>query len=586
MQIEIKNYRGISSAVLDMSHICLVAGANEAGKTSTAQAVAAALTGDPIPILGVKKTQAGMLVRSGTATGSIDMTTDKGTVNVTWPTAKVKTEGSAPFASHFAAGLVSIATADEKERPKILAEYLQAAPTRADLDAQLAPLNLPVSTVNQLWELIEKLGWDNAHAQIKEKGATLKGQWQGVTGEAYGSKKAESWLPAGWEQDLMGQSESTLKAFVTDANDALEATIAADAVDDSRAEGLRATAALLEERTAALAAAEALSLDPAMQNQITEVTAFIAEINGFVETYKQEMKDLPSPNNPFNLPCPACGVALELTQGKSLSVASLITPEEVAIRQGKIDELQAKINSATNGLQKHMSAKSGIESRIKDFDGTKAAKVSEAKRQVEESKRAAAELAALKPAGAKADVSYVEQCRNTLASASSRLQAFIQKNNADKAHTAIGLNQELITKIAPEGIRADVLAKAIKGFNERTAPLCKAATWRHVALETDFSSSYGGTPYLLLSESAKFRVRTILALTMSGMDRSEAVIIDAADILDKGGRNGLFKALQAAGLPALVCMTMDKKELVPDLVKAGIGASYWIEDAVAVAIQA
>lgn len=584
MQIEIKNYRGISSAVLDMDRICLVAGANEAGKTSTAQAVAAALTGEPIPIAGVKKTQGGFLVRSGAACGSIDMTTDKGSVNVTWPTAKVKTEGSAPFASHFAAGLVSIATVDEKERPKILAEYLSAAPTRADLDAQLKPLNLPAPVINQLWELIEKIGWDSAHAQIKEKGATLKGQWQGVTGEAYGSKKAESWLPDGWEQDLMGQSEVTLKAFVTDANDALEATIATDAVDENRMEGYRLLADLLAERSAALVEAEALTLDPAMKQQVVEVTEFIASINGHIEEYKASMRDLPSPNNPFNLPCPACGVALELTQGKSLSVASLITPEEVDSRQSKIDELQGRITAATDGLHKHMASKAGIETLIKNFDNTKAANVNEAKRLIEESKRAAAQLAAAKPPGAKADVSHVEQCRNTLASASSRLQAFVQKNNADKAHTAIGLNQELIAKIAPEGIRADVLAKALKGFNEKTVPFCKAASWRPVTLETDFSSSYGGTPYLLLSESAKFRVRTILGLTMALMDRSEAVIVDAADILDKGGRNGLFKAIKAAGLPALVCMTMDGKDLVPNLGKANMGASYWIEDSVAVAI--
>ena len=102
MNIQITNYRGIATADLDLTKICLVAGPNEAGKTSISQATAAALTGDPVPITGIKKTQAGMLVRSGTASGSATLTTDKGNTAVTWPNAKVKTEGAPPFASHYA----------------------------------------------------------------------------------------------------------------------------------------------------------------------------------------------------------------------------------------------------------------------------------------------------------------------------------------------------------------------------------------------------------------------------------------------------------------------------------------------------
>ena len=74
MNVTIQNYRGLASASLDLSKICLLAGPNEAGKTSTVQAVAAALTGDPVPIRGVKKSDAGLLVRSGTANGNVKLT--------------------------------------------------------------------------------------------------------------------------------------------------------------------------------------------------------------------------------------------------------------------------------------------------------------------------------------------------------------------------------------------------------------------------------------------------------------------------------------------------------------------------------
>ena len=97
--------------------------------------------------------------------------------------------------------------------------------------------------------------------------------------------------------------------------------------------------------------------------------------------------------------------------------------------------------------------------------------------------------------------------------------------------------------------------------------------------------TYGGTQYELLSESEKFRVRVVLQIGMALSDKSQALVIDAADILDKGGRNGLFKAVKSTGLPAFISMTIDSKELVPSLSKSGVGASYWINgDATAEAI--
>src|SRR6185369_632365 len=162
----------------------------------------------------------------------------------------------------------------------------------------------------------------------------------------------------------------------------------------------------------------------------------------------------------------------------------------------------------------------------------------------------------------------VNQCRTELATHEIKLKAFTQKHEADRLHGSITNTAELMAKIAPEGIRGDVLTRALKGFNASMEKFCTAAGWRPVALEPDFMPTYGGTIYLLLSESAKFRVRVILQIGMALLDKSQALIVDAADILDKGGRNGLFKAVKAAGLPSLVAMTIDNKDLVPNLAKA------------------
>lgn len=590
MQVNIKNYRGIASAELDISKICLVAGPNEAGKTSTAQALAAALTGDPVPIIGVKKSAAGMLVRSGTASGSIDLATDNGSTNIIWPSAKVKTEGQAPYSSHFACGLMSIATMEDKDRVKTLTDYLKATPTREDLGVQLASMNLPATTLDQLWQLIETQGWDNAHLQIKEKGARLKGQWENVTADRYGSKKGESWIPDGYEQDLMGASEDTLKAQVTDARDAMEATIAAEAVDDTRRAELEVLAGLLTERQEAVKAAFAVMIDDTKLNKIKEQVNSGREI---VKGGKQYLEEMQAKANPFvaskppdRMPCPTCKTMLYQTGG----VLKVVTENPAALEDQRkaVEEAKQAAEGAEISMKKHQEVLAELERQCRaeqdayDVQNTARIKnLSEAERLLKESEIAAKEIAVPVPVHVGLPL---DACRTTLARAEARLAAYQAKSNADRLHIAISQNAELIAKIAPEGIRGDVLSRALKGFNGKMAPLCKAASWRPVALESDFSVTYGGTPYLLLSESAKFRARTILLLAMALMDKSQAVIVDAADILDKGGRNGLFKAVHSAGLPAMVCMTIDAKELVPNLAKAGLGASYWLDGAVAVAV--
>jgi hypothetical protein len=586
MQCTINNFRGLASASLDLTRICLLAGPNEAGKTSASQALAAALTGEPVPITGVKKTQAGLLVRSGTASGSVTLTGANGATTITWPAAKVKTEGQAPFASHFATGLQSIVNLDDKERVKVLTEYLKATPTRADLAASLVSMNLPETVIDQLWKLIETQGWDNAASQIKEKGARLKGQWENITGDRYGSKKGDSWIPEGYDNELMGQSETTLQAIVTDARDAMEAAIATDAVDDSRRGDLEALAALLPERTSNRDSVAAVVLDNAtvtnLDQQVRNAMVDVTAAERFRDTIKVELTALQAPPTAASktkdrMFCPECKTMLRV-KGEVLERVADEQPQ--LVDTAAIEAKTKALTDAEKAITECTAIRHELQAKYKTASEAHTAAViahskelTEAERLVKESTDAQAELAI--PAAAPSTVS-VDDCRTTLALAEKRLKAFTQKHEADRLHVAIGNNAELLSKIVPEGIRGDVLTRALKGFNDALVPICKAAGWRTVALEPDFLPTYGGTIYLLLSESAKFRVRVILQMGMALIDKSQALVIDAADILDKGGRNGLFKAVKQVALPCMVSMTIDSKDLVPNLAKAGFGQSYWL----------
>jgi recombinational DNA repair ATPase RecF len=130
MQIHIQNFRGIEEARLQCSGVALITGTNATGKTSIAQAVAAVLTGNPIPMAGIRKNAAGMLVHTGAAQGQITLEGEDGTAMLSWPTAKVQTDGSPPQASAIAAGLESLADESRSaNRARLLAPYLKADPT-------------------------------------------------------------------------------------------------------------------------------------------------------------------------------------------------------------------------------------------------------------------------------------------------------------------------------------------------------------------------------------------------------------------------------------------------------------------------
>ena len=56
------------------------------------------------------------------------------------------------------------------------------------------------------------------------------------------------------------------------------------------------------------------------------------------------------------------------------------------------------------------------------------------------------------------------------------------------------------------------------------------------------------------------------------------MVIDAADILDRKGRNGLVALVKQAGCPVVMTMTMNQQADVPNMSALGV-SSWWINEA-------
>ncbi len=309
MILEIRNFRGISKADIDLSQIALVAGRNESGKSSIAHAAQAILTGDAVPIAGLKKSDAAMLIHAGTGNGSVALEREGGSARIAYPQAKKETEGDPPSSSPIAAGMVSPADLDRTELSAVLVDYLKAAPSEDDLREAVKSINVAEEGFARLWKSVVENSWDGAHKQAKEKGIELKGAWRECAGEMYGSSKAETWMPPEWESDLEGASEESLQAVATEAGEIRDAAIAHTAISEEKIGQLKAKAANAGK----------------LRDDIQDLAKVLDDANKGVLDSAEELKNAPRPDEEQEtIPCPHCGKDCVVHAG------ALIKPPPVA----------------------------------------------------------------------------------------------------------------------------------------------------------------------------------------------------------------------------------------------------------------
>lgn len=553
MDIRIRDYRGIERADIQMAGVALIAGPNGAGKTSIAQAVAAVLTGQTVPITGLRKADAGALVRSGSAGGEVSLVADDGAIaSIVWPKAERATEGKPPMASIYAVGLSSVLDLDAKRRAAVLIDYLGADPTRSDIVQALADIVLPdggpnMLVVDKVWESIQTDGWDAAYERAKSTGQKLKGRWEQVAGEAYGSKKADTWQPLGWDSELTGASEEGLQTELSRAREFLEAAISGQAVDSAKLKELADSAARC----------------PGLTKRVADLASEHRQSSANLAAAEGELRALPVSSEAIPVQiCPECGSNLVVIGEKiQKHAANRPDPAETAKREAEIAAKRASVETLRR-----------LTSEVHD----------EWKAVEHDLRQAIADKKALDdtPTDAGTTLADVDPCREVVRIAEMRLTAFQRKSTADREHASVGTSQIIIDALAPTGVRQKRLVKMLGTFNDSLRPLCVSAKWSLVTVSDALDIRYGGRPFPLLSASEQYRVRVILTLAMARIDGSAALVFDAADVLDRDGRNGLLRLAFGFGLPVLVGMTLPRED-ADKAAASGKAAVYWLNDGVA-----
>jgi len=560
MRLMIRNFGSLERADVTLSDkITLIAGRNGAGKSTTARALAMLLAGVTIPE-GLLKKNSADIVRDGQAAGSIALMIGEGqSISIAYPSAQRATTGSdLPYASHIAAGLTSWESLKSDERARLLADLLKTAPTEADLAAVLADSGLSAEEAAAVWKEIGSIGWANAEKSYKEAASRAKGAWQRITGENWGSNKAAMWRPPNWTPDLMDATKSGLEAAVKRAETERDKAVAGAAVDSAKLEELRAKAATLDGITSEAEAARKArdSAESALQKAIQA---------------RSEMP-LVEGHGAQAVPCPCCGENLLARRDHRTQELRLAKAVELSFSEKKALELD--LAGADGKVENCRGALGEAEKKLAAISAAFEAAAS-----------AADELAQV--SGRTGSMDAITTATDALKAAQARFKAWNDANAAKEEYQKWARADAIATALSDTGVRKTKLERVLSMFAASwLAPLCDGAKWARVEIGPDLTPTYGGRAWALLSESERYRVEVILRIAIAKLDGSSLVIIDRADVLDQGNRNGLLGMIsRLEDLPAVVCMTA-RREAVPDLSARNLGLSYWIEDGTAAPITA
>jgi DNA repair exonuclease SbcCD ATPase subunit len=546
MKIAVRNFLGVRKAEIAVEPgITLIAGDNFAGKSSLLRGVAALLTGETMPARLPKK-DAKAIVHSGTKAGELLLVCDEGTISVTYPEAQRVQQGEKlPQASLIATGSHWLGDLKAEDRARLFADLLQTDPTNEELAAELATLGVNAKGQEKVLSDVRRDGWDITRDTMAENRARLKGQWEEITGERYGSEKAASWRPEG----LTGATVEQATQAVIEAQKALQA-----------AAGRRAVAAEDWERLTAIAATE-----HDIQIRIAEDAQILARRQDEAHEARQSAAALPPTNEPRSIPCPHCGQPVSLKQvpgGTELTKAEEAPSDtEMAKRREAWKEATAKLSHAEQTVRELEEQLTTTRLRLKE--ATQAAEKLAKRSTVNETHEA--------------DFQVAEQAYNSAVEAANAAEKLAK---ATQVATKIALNSAVIDLLAPSGLRKQKLVAKLHDFSKQHLdPYTQStATFKPITIDADtLLPLYGGRPYALLSGSEQFRVRTVLQIAFAMLDGSAMVLIDAADILNTAGREDLIGALDGLPIPAMIAMMFNHRKHAPDLTAAGLGHTYWIE---------
>jgi hypothetical protein len=531
MRIQIQNFQRIRRLDLEVtSPITLIAGMNEAGKSSFCDAIRFGLLGDSPRV--DKKGDYEQLITDGARSGSVKVGDHERNIR--------DGKGSNPVEGlvyPYILGAARFADLPPNDRRRLLTAVMGVRATGDLVRQKLTDRGHAPERIEKILPMLRS-GWEAAEKEASRLASEARGAWRAVTGETYGHKKAEDWHAEGpdvlpRDEDLEAMREDI--ARLEDEKEALlerRGRAQAEAEHMNRLESMRGLASkipmLIEAKDDADSAFQAATLE------LDDLRQQVA---------KARMAEAPEP---AGKPCPSCGTTLRITKDGELELCD----ETAKPKRGK-KSAEVTTPPTDEQLRTAQAAVTRSAERLTDIT-----------RELAEAEAAAKLIEGSEAAGAGGDVAIGEidetlggitetliTHREDLRAMEAKLNdAVIAEQNTRKAkahHEDAQAWAAMQADVGPAGIPAELLNEALAPINDRLRLTAMATGWDQVTIGEDMAIRVGGRLYGLCSESARWRADAAIHEALATLGGAYFLVLDRVDVLDIPNRVKLIRWLTA-----------------------------------------
>lgn len=566
--IKIENFIGAVNVDLRLTRpVALICGRNHSGKSSIAEAVRMAMTGESVRV-SLKKDYPS-LITAGQAVGYAVVDHDGCRSAITLPAGARESTGE-----NLAAVMPCVIDAQRfsslpaNERRTFLFGLMGL---RTDGDAVTQRMLNKGCDPEHVRAVAPHLraGFDAAHKEALAKARDAKASWRTVTGETYGSVKATSWSAP--KPGFVPEKLTALRADAAKLDQQIDDGVRdvgtmhglakAQAEQGARLSGMR-------ERAGKFARIEAkLRHDEGALNELQ------AKVDAEMSKGGKQLPAEPT------YTCPSCSAILRHDHANGALVE--FTPPPVVdspTDPGKLAEYQRARDLLSRSVandKRDLADADAAAKALAEIDDSKASpapapeEIAAARAKVEDSKKARAAL--------QETIKALEDDERATLAADKRTAA------ARGHHAEVIKWDSVAGALAPNGIPGEMLAEALGPINQRLASSAHMTEWLRVGIDADMTVTGDSRPYGLLSESERWRADAMIAEAISYLSGVKLLVLDRVDVLDLPGREDLLYWLDdlAADGQIETCLLFATLKAVPSNLPSNIHA-IWIEQGRAV----
>lgn len=581
--IKINNVLGARRVHVETSSpITLFAAFNGMGKSSIQEAVRMAFTGQTLRVK-LKKEYATM-VSEGAKSGSVMVATDAGTASYTLPNGAHSLEGELslglPDALPYVLNAQGFAALAPEERRTFLFALTNCTVTEPLLRKMLAEAECDDAKVTATLPLLKSItGFPAAAKFAAEKATEAKGAWRAITGETYGSKKAEM-----WEAETPEVDHDAIK----------EGVVERDATADALAKEQTNLGALRAKR-------DAFSANAQRRVKAQELVDNLPRLRAKLEVDKTGLADMETKVADLSAragTAPRVGLVHDFARAAEETL-DIIADDMRASTQKALSVTRAAFDAYVQqyGLPSNAGDLDAIEklAEYKPALATMKNAVQNTERDIATAERAqafleegATERVSDEEVGnVEKTIAQLQADLREISEAVAKLSAIADKAALADEHTAkakqhhadVAAWSKLAEQLGPEGIPAQLLAQALRPINRALRESALTTGWRQATINPDMSITAEGRAYNLLCESEKWRVDAMIAEAIATLSGVKVLMLDRVDVLDAQGRVDLLmwlngRAEEGALNSALLFATLKQP---PSGLPENINA-IWIEN--------